>query len=447
MAYHALIPFEDKGFYSGKIMPDHEEMEYPKRVFVLGAGLSAECGAPLIANFLSEPFLNLISPEKRSIIVDFLRTIENGETILNIEDVLGLIDTNIVRGNSIGLYNPSKLLQMRRTVLEAINEILTRIWDTINEELGVEKIDNPYAVQLSEIGESKEIHRTKIIRMLAAELEFFSQSREKNVTIINELPPRAEGWINSYVRLTGILKPNDTIITFNYDNFLELALSNILEREDIDLGFDYFELSPDMDVLCHGDLCNRIRTPDYVKYKITVLRPHGSLNWGICSNCGELIVTYLTPLLGVKKYIDFIKNSANKKEKERHFCCKNFDPQLLIVEPTWMKLYTNYYLGQVIENTIQKMAEADEIFFIGYSFSDSDSLIRDILTKSLHMRADKYWDSIFIINTSQEAIVRYQGFFPSLNVHEKRASEFLSEMPRYEGLWRDPPEVVGTDII
>lgn len=424
-------------------MPQENKSELTSRVFILGAGLSAECGAPLISNFFSEPFIDLMSPHNKLKIVEFLGILDDAENCQNIEEILGLIDTNIVRGTSIGSYSPSDLHQIRKIILEGINEILTRIWDGINEELGIEKIDNPYAALLSEIGQPEEILQTKLIRSVTAELQYFSNPQENNNIHKERLPTRAEGWINSYVSLIRILKPNDTIITFNYDNFLELALSYFLNRQDIDLGFNYFELSPDVDIRCHGDLYYRIRTPQSVQYKITILKPHGSLNWGICSNCGEIIVTYLTPLLSVKGYIDTITESATEEEKERHFCCKKFNPQLLIVEPTWLKMYTNKYLSQVIETAIQKLSYADEIFFIGYSFSKSDNLIREILTKSLHERAGKPWGKVNIVDTSHEAISRYQVFFPSLKIHQVRASEFLKEMPRYKGIWRDPPKMVG----
>ena len=35
----------------------------PKRVFIIGAGMSADCGTPIIRNFLEERFLSLVNEE------------------------------------------------------------------------------------------------------------------------------------------------------------------------------------------------------------------------------------------------------------------------------------------------------------------------------------------------------------------------------------------------
>jgi hypothetical protein len=68
----------------------------PKRVFIIGVGMSADCGAPIIRTFLEERFLSLVNEEDQKKILKFFSDVYLPDNIPNIEEILSEIDNSLV---------------------------------------------------------------------------------------------------------------------------------------------------------------------------------------------------------------------------------------------------------------------------------------------------------------------------------------------------------------
>ncbi|WP_319579495.1 hypothetical protein [uncultured Methanospirillum sp.] len=351
----------------------------------------------------------------------------------------------MIEGSPLKNYSPEELFSLRQVFVNAIIEIIAKTWDKINTDLDIGPIDNPYAAYLCEEEDMGGVIRAKNILNMERELEYYRSLRDgscKDDGDISSLSSEAQGYVRNYCKFAKIVDPGDTILTFNYDHFLEFALSGVLDRKDIDYGVNYRELSPDVDLACHGPICYRIRTPDWVKYKLHVFWLHGSINWGRCTNCGELFVTYLTPWIGVQKYIEYIK-SLPPKEQERYFCCEKFDPKSLIVPPFGKKVERSPYLIEISNAAIEKIAEADELYFLGYSLAPSDTKIRDIIHEAKIHRHGKRWNKVVVVHTRIPDVTKnYEEVFGDFIPFNGKVAEYLDSIPDSDKPFHDPPKQI-----
>jgi hypothetical protein len=226
------------------------------------------------------------------------------------------------------------------------------------------------------------------------------------------------------------MKPNDVIINLNFDQFFELALLDLPQDVIIDYGVDYFELSADDDVLCNGILPRITRLPKSSEIrKITLFKIHGSLNWGICSECKSLISTVRTPIIRVKDYIQKLQKSS-KKFRERELCCERFSVEPLVVIPTIYSRrgYENKYLKEITKAAITEISNADNLVFLGYSLSDSDQFVRSLFIKAKTVRKNEPWKSVLVINRSIASIKEnYEGIFDNVEFIKSTTSKYIQK--------------------
>jgi hypothetical protein len=113
----------------------------------------------------------------------------------------------------------------------------------------------------------------------------------------------------------------------------------------------------------------------------------------------------------------------------------------LIVPPTWRKhqSYENKCLSAVIEATIQQVSQAESVYFLGYSFADSDIVIREVFQKAKEMRGGMEWDSVQVVDIALDAVLpRYQRQFSNAAGYDGKVSEFLDTIPDSTDPFRDP---------
>ena len=84
-----------------------------KWVFVIGAGMSAECGAPVISQFLQPHFTDLVKGKKLNLLLKFISSAYPKGATPNIEEVLSLVDHAIAKREPLAGYDFHKLQKVR----------------------------------------------------------------------------------------------------------------------------------------------------------------------------------------------------------------------------------------------------------------------------------------------------------------------------------------------
>jgi len=111
------------------------------RTFVLGAGVSAEIGAPTVWNFLPV-ILDTVPPGR---IGKIRKLSEATRGRHDIEAMLGRLDQAIARGESWHGFRVPWLRRARQELLNAVAETLDRIqFQHLKNHLGYQRSDNSY---------------------------------------------------------------------------------------------------------------------------------------------------------------------------------------------------------------------------------------------------------------------------------------------------------------
>lgn len=166
-------------------------------------------------------------------------------------------------------------------------------------------------------------------------------------------------------KLLSRLKPEDTVVSLNYDIVFDNRLLNL--RGPVNYGVP---------------IRNGMESPQAGKwrrepYKVLgdsspLYKPHGSLNWLFCRACQKLDVT-----AGLKS-THYIFNDPT-------LSCPDCDSryEALIVAPTMFKSYSNLILAEIWRAVEDRLAKTGEVVFVGYSLPDADVHLRCILMRAL----------------------------------------------------------------
>jgi hypothetical protein len=155
------------------------------------------------------------------------------------------------------------------------------------------------------------------------------------------------------------------IITFNYDLGIDYALYCADVR--INYGLETQQLS----------VRERQRSVDLLKL-------HGSLNWGRCSNtkCNEVVVSEFKDYFSSVKFGDYVNENtvsldvASRLCAMRHCAPSPLEDDPIIVPPTWNKGGFHSEFKSVWSLAAKHLGEAENIFIIGYSFPKTDQFFK-----------------------------------------------------------------------
>jgi len=149
-----------------------------------------------------------------------------------------------------------------------------------------------------------------------------------------------------FVRL---LAKNDTVLTFNWDTLLEHAL----EKNNIPLnrnsGYWYLPIKP--------------------KARVTILKPHGSINWFDRNQMP--IRRQLSLVLG--KNISVYRDIGSSRNNVMPY----------IIPPTINKVFETKEIMKIWKGVYRSLCRADEVFVIGYSFPLEDLHARFVFRTAL----------------------------------------------------------------
>ena len=169
---------------------------------------------------------------------------------------------------------------------------------------------------------------------------------------------------------------NDTVITFNYDLILDRAL------QALDIQPDY-ALDPGL-----------TRTYDLPRVQRTcsVLKLHGSTNWGVCGSCRESILVLQGKVTDTPE--QFRRETCDKCRSQR------FQP--LLIPPSWDKSEYQAIMTPVWAKAVAELRAATRICIIGYSMPQSDLFFKYLLTLALSQNHGLY--KLIVVDLDQPPV-------------------------------------------
>ncbi len=292
-------------------------------VFILGAGCSKQCGAPLMADFLDTASTLYSRGEVR----------EKTEHFERVFKAIGALQA-VHSKSQLDLINIESVF----TAFE--------VADTIGKLPGFseEEISNVLS-SLREVIVTTLEHSMKFPYSGSSTLTPFPYSNFTNLLdhIIRDSNP----------------KHTVSIITFNYDIAADIALDNA------GFGSDYgLETSSSSNA-------------------IPLLKLHGSLNWAKDSNSGNIVPLAIRDYRN-KYHISPWEKTGNCSipigthltEYFSKYTDIKIESEPVIVPPTWNKAEYHQILSRVWGRAAKELEEAEYIFIIGYSLTETDSFFR-----------------------------------------------------------------------
>lgn len=232
---------------------------------------------------------------------------------------------------------------------------------------------------------------------------FITRTIEETVTVPHSAssitPPGDYDMIGKLVRKkveeTARLGRNDVaFITFNYDTCLEFGL--VRRSIGVDYGLDEPFIDP---------------AEDRYPLRVPVLKLHGSINWAHCPKCDKIVPTEIDPWRSVTT-IELMDtpvlrlNLGSRIAGKHHGCGMPFDPEPVIVPPTWNKSASTRGLEKVWQRAAAEIGSAENIIVIGYSFPKTDMFFKYLFALGSH--SDTHLESFTVINGPNSATVKAQ---------------------------------------
>jgi hypothetical protein len=319
-----------------------------KIAFILGAGASVHCGAPLMGDFLDVAndlfWRGRVSKQKESFECIF--------------DVIGKMQA-VHSKAQLDLKNIEAIF----TALE-LGKVIKRVVPEITKPKDIEK----RIVALKEVIVAT-LEKTISFPIIGETVGTSFQKWEEPKVVA----PRQYRKFADMVKLLRNAKHarDSTIITFNYDIALDFALS------EKSLGPNYVvDSNPNLDE----------------SEQVKLLKLHGSLNWA-SEGSRKHSVKRIIPL-HVDEYVTrYVKSSSSQKIGEtttfsvgarlqNHFESLpqpiSVDASPVIVPPSWNKADYHHALSDVWSAAADALSEAEYIFVIGYSLPDTDSFFKHL---------------------------------------------------------------------
>ncbi|TGK01406.1 hypothetical protein EHQ53_08085 [Leptospira langatensis] len=281
----------------------------------------------------------------------------------------------------------------------------------------------------------EQFHGRSIEEIESANQDILHSLRNFLITRTSEVFKKQKNKFKKYSELAnGLLairkkfkkKDKISIISLNWDNYFEKML--LSKRTNFKkLGLDY----------CTYDYSfgNNRWIPSILRkakgqLNLKILKPHGSINWGYCNNCGRLYITFGEARL--------------QKFQCIKYCNKIFRRGIhltpLMITPTFLKEISNRSLIDIWNNAGIELSEASRIIFIGYSLRPEDFHFRFLLLKHVSPKAEVYvFDHVDQNNVSKKEIERefynrYRNFFQKNKTLKLSIAGWENEIEKILGL-------------
>ena len=352
-------------------------------VFIMGAGASKDDNLPIqdeiLTNILKQEFAfknkegshiqeyKKVSNEIKSLLKNIF-TGNKATDNISLENIFNILETAISRNENIGSIQIEKIKKYYDSLLKGI--MFATLTDAKLKEHNIfnKKPKSPYTILGQKIYEGY-----------------------KNQSEINL-----------------------SFITFNYDICLDRVLLSMYDENedksfDVDFGIDLGNYEQEK-------WFHRPR-----KRKISLLRPHGSINWVFCKSCGKVF-----------SKISKQGNPLDLIGKKKCYNCGLSSVEPYIVHPTNNRIYENKYIMEIwskVENILQK---ADNWCFIGYSLPEADRFFSYILSKTYNLRKIKTNNLpvISVVNPNRY-INKHKSILEKLSANNLKQDNIIYEIKDY----------------
>jgi NAD-dependent SIR2 family protein deacetylase len=237
---------------------------------------------------------------------------------------------------------------------------------------------NQYSIYHSRNGFSKDVDITQI-------LSFVDIAIERNEPLGNDYDIDNLGQIRysfEYAICHSILESTKNVLIGPLQRMINYE-QNVLNSDlsIVTTNYDYIPEIVTKRNCIYGKDNQNIKFNHYVSYNGTNLfKLHGSTHWGYCSNCKELVL--LEEKYSIDDYFRVEKFSNKTSSVGACSCGYYFRP--LIITPTYLKNYQNYYLNQIWTQTFKILKNAERLIFVGYSLPDDDIEVLYLLKTAIN---------------------------------------------------------------
>jgi len=294
-----------------------------KVVFILGAGCSQECGAPLMADFLDIAYNLRITGQVNNVAEHFDRVFKA----------------------IVGLQSVHSKSQLDITNIESIFNAF-EIANTLN------KLPTFTSQEIPQVVNSL---KKVIVSTLEKTVKFPTSGGRIDA-------PFAYGplaYLVDQIREKARTKYTVSIMTFNYDIAMDIAMFRY------GLGVNY----------CFDNVDSPGSVP--------LLKLHGSLNWAAKSGDGQIIPLtisqyfqkYNLPELFDGKYCT-LPIGSQLSEYFQKYTDIIITNEPVIVPPSWNKAEYHSTLSKVWNRAAKELTDAEYIFILGYSLPETDAFFR-----------------------------------------------------------------------
>lgn len=201
-----------------------------------------------------------------------------------------------------------------------------------------------------------------------------------------------------------LIRPDDSLITTNWDVLLDAARHGRFGSEPEDYGTTGNVV---LDGVSESPCDKRPR----------LLKLHGSLSWRCCQRCQRLV-------------IDPLKYVAGEREGKEATCLCTCPYSELIVTPGFVREYRNVHLLTIWREALMTLARAARWVFIGYSLPPDDVGIRALLLKARCIQRDFRGSDPLVTIVSgpdrrEETLARYRSFLPRAELDPDDFGQFV----------------------
>src|SRR5262249_17287565 len=297
-----------------------------KNVFILGAGASAGCGVPLLK--------------------DFLR-----------------VANNIRTGGQLSQTDRAlfDLVFRARDALTSINSKARLDFDNFEE------IYSAFDMA-SLIGRLGNLDRASVSTLPMAMRRLITITIERSM----RLP------------VSGNFESPKLLPPIPYDPFIKGIIDSIKRREVALLTFNY-DLALDYTLYFNRIAFNYgLDGSSDDSNSLDLLKLHGSLNWGRCSDrsCRRIDVWRLEEFFKKFNLLDLYEAEsvwlelASKLSSRTHCHPETLEADPVLIPPTWNKGGFHHELSHVWGKAASHLAEAENIYVVGYSFPPTDQFFK-----------------------------------------------------------------------
>ncbi len=322
---------------------------HDRNVYVLGAGFSADAGAPLIRDFLdrSREFLldpsSALDPTERAQfaeVFDFRRKVAQSreKVILDLDDIEQLFGLVEISERLMGTSRTRTSLQHMIVKTLQLSISPPSVW----HRHAIHFEAQPQESVLERMSGLADVFRSESGGRIACDMYDFFASL---ITGILDAPDLLPG-------------RKDTIVTFNYDLVIERSLERLGAVANYHL--------PD-------DLTRRDQGGPGRGMSVDILKLHGSANWAVCARCRGSVVVLESK---ITENPSMIRNMRCPR-------CGTETYQPLLIPPSWDKSEFREITRSVWAKALEELQAATRVFIIGYSMPEADAFFKYLLTLAL----------------------------------------------------------------